>query len=119
MLEIQKQWQTVISITEIYIAAENWVEGEWNYEDDNTDVIVTSSDNKRYVATFFTYQNIESLRKKNNRTGECSNGKYFWASDMILIEECSRKSIENIIEHLIKEDEFYQTFREIKADNNI
>jgi len=107
----------MIIIKEIYIAAENWVKGEWNYEDDNTDVIVTSSDNKRYVASFFTYQNIESLRNKNKKTGECSNGKYFWASDMILIDKCSRKSIEKIIEHLIKKDEFYQIFREIKADN--
>jgi hypothetical protein len=33
-------------IKEIYIAAENWAEGEWNYEDDNTDVIITLNNNR-------------------------------------------------------------------------
>lgn len=101
-------------IKEIYIAAENWAEGEWNYEDDNTDVIVTMDNNRKHVATFFTYGNINSLRQKNKKTGECFNGKYFWASDMILIDDCSRNSIEEVIKHLIIEDEFYQTFNEIK-----
>ena len=101
-------------IKEIYIAAENWEKGEWNYEDDNTDVIVTLDNNRKYVATFFTYKNIVSLRQKNKKTGECFRGKYFWASDMILIDNCSRNSIEEVIKHLIIEDEFHQTFNEIK-----
>ena len=43
---------------------------------DNSDVIVTFDDNSKYVATFFTYDNIEHLRQKNKRTGECQ-GKRF------------------------------------------
>jgi len=105
----------MIGIKEIYIAAENWAEDQWNFEDDNTDVIVTMNNNSKYVATFFTYKNIESLRRKNNKTGECFHGKYFWASDMVLIDNCSRKNIEEVIKHLINEDEFYQTFKEIKS----
>ncbi len=109
----------MIGIKEIYIAAENWAEGEWDYQNDNTDVIVTTNENKRYIATFFTYQNIESLRKKNNETGECFDGKYFWASDMILIDKCSRNNIEKVIQYLINEGEFYQIFNEIEADNTV
>jgi hypothetical protein len=33
---------------------------------------------------------------------------------MILIDDCSRNSREEVIKHLISEDEFYQTFNEIK-----
>lgn len=108
----------MIGIKEIYITAENWAEGEWNYKDDNTDVIVTTLDNKRYIATFFTYQNIERLRRKNNETGEYFEGKYFWASDMILIDDCSRNNIEKVISYLIREEEFLQTFNEIETTNN-
>lgn len=100
-------------IKEIYIAAENWSEGQWNYNDDNTDVIVTTDEGEKYVATFFTYKNIERLRKKNKETGECFNGKYFWASDMILIDDCSRENIEKVIAYLIEENEFLEIFNEI------
>jgi hypothetical protein len=58
--------------------------------DDNTDVIVTLADGARYVASFFTYENIESLRRRNQETGECSAGKYFWASNMVLIDRLIR-----------------------------
>ncbi len=34
-------------------------------DNDNSDVIITFTDNRRYVATFFTYRNIEWLRQTN------------------------------------------------------
>ncbi|WP_308162622.1 hypothetical protein [Bacillus sp. ISL-7] len=42
----------------IWIEAEEWAEGEWNIEDDNLDVKVTSSDRTVWIASFFTYKNI-------------------------------------------------------------
>ena len=82
------------SVKSIEIEAENWQPGEWNPEDDNTDVWVTLSDNTQWVATFFTYKNITTLAKKNQQTGEWLSGKYLWASDMILVDKVSRASIE-------------------------
>ena len=108
----------MIGIKEIWIEAEERAIGEWNPEDDNTDVIVTIDDYSKYIATFFTYNNIQSLVEKNKKTGECMNGSYFWASEMILIESCSRQRIEKVIEHLILDDEFEQIFKKIKAENN-
>ena len=81
---------------------------------DNSDVIVTFSDQCRFVATFFTYQNIEQLRQKNKRTGECLNGKFFWASDMIIVEQIKREEIEQIINHLIIENQFEAIFAKIE-----
>jgi len=78
--------------------------------DDNTDVIVTFDDGAVYVATFFTYENIENLRRKNAETGECLSGKYFWASDMILIDKVDRESIEQVIADLLREDSFDTVF---------
>jgi hypothetical protein len=78
--------------------------------DDNTDVIVTFDDGAVYVASFFTYENIEKLRRKNTRTGECLGGKYLWASDMILIDKVDKKSIEQVIADLLRDGSFDTVF---------
>ncbi|WP_445711949.1 hypothetical protein [Flavobacterium sp.] len=80
---------------------------------DNSDVIITFSDDTQFIATFFTYENIEMLRKKNKNTGECLNGKYFWASNMLLVDKINRKEVEEIVNHLITENEFENTFEKI------
>lgn len=90
-----------------------WMESEET--NDNTDVIVTLQDNSRYAASFFTYENIEVLRRKNQKSGECLNGRFFWACDMILVEQISRIEIEEIIDHLIAEEEFTSVFNKIKG----
>jgi hypothetical protein len=79
--------------------------------DDNSDVMVTFSDGKKYVATFFTYDNVKTLSEKNKRTGELLGGKYFWASDMILVGRIDRDTIEKVIDDLIKEKYFDQLFK--------
>ena len=99
-----------------------WIESEVNepaisgtaQTNDNSDVIVTFTDDSRHVASFFTYQNIEHLRQKNKKTGECLSGKFFWASDMLIVDRIKRSEIESIIEHLIHENEFALIFNEIK-----
>ncbi|WP_299888814.1 hypothetical protein [uncultured Lacinutrix sp.] len=80
---------------------------------DNSDVIVTFENGDKYVATFFTYENINWLRQKNQKTGECLNGKYFFVTDLILIEKLNREEILKIINHLIDEDEFFKAFNKI------
>ena len=97
----------------IWIEAEHWAEGEWNIYDDNLDVIVTFPDRSRWIASFFTYQNIQNLREKNQRTGECMSGTFFKASDMVLIDVATRERIEKVIEYAINNDEFTFLFTRI------
>ncbi|OIK17212.1 hypothetical protein BIV60_00550 [Bacillus sp. MUM 116] len=94
----------------IWIEAEEWADGEWNIEDDNTDVIVTFSNRSKWIASFFTYKNIQTLREKNKQTGESMNGAYFWSSEMVLIDLVSRERIVEVIEYLIENDEFNSVF---------
>lgn len=61
----------------VWIEAEIWPAGSWNCKDENSDVIVVFPDRSKWTATVFTYQNIETLRRKNIQTGECMNGAYF------------------------------------------
>jgi hypothetical protein len=81
---------------------------------DNSDVIVTLKNGNRYIASFFTYRNIQWLKEKNQRSGECLNGKYFWASDLILIDKINRKEITEVIQNLIENDEFESVFKFIE-----
>lgn len=94
----------------IWIEAEEWAPGEWTPRDDNTDVIVTFEDGARWVATFFSYQNIVSLAEKNHQTGECLGGKYFVATDAILVDEVTRQRIKEVVVDLIRRREFERHF---------
>lgn len=94
----------------IWIEAEQWSPGQWDYDDCNSDVIVSFKAGPEWAATFFTYKNISTLVEKNEGTGECLNGKYFWATDMILIDEISRERIEEVVKHLIATGEFESVF---------
>ena len=95
----------------IWIEAEQWDSGEWNPADDNSDVMVSFEKGDEWVATFFSYKNISTLVEKNKGSGECLQGKYFWASEMILVDEVSRERIEQVVRHLIKAEEFENVFR--------
>jgi hypothetical protein len=99
----------------LWIEAEQWAAGEWHPADCNSDVIVAFENDARWVATFFTYQNISSLARKNESTGECLDGKYFWATDMILIDELTRERIAEVVSHLIATSEFESVFRRVDA----
>lgn len=98
----------------IWIEAEQWDAGEWDPVDDNSDVVVSFEDGTSSAATFVSYRNIQSLADKNRVTGECLGGKYFWTSDLILVDEVTRARIEEVIKHLIEAGEFEGAFSRCK-----
>jgi hypothetical protein len=100
-----------VSIIEnMWLEFEEWAPGEWNPADDNSDVRVTLNDGSTWIATFFTYSNIETLRKRNVESGECMAGAYFWATDLILIDTLTRPRIEEVVRHLLAENKFETVF---------
>ena len=78
--------------------------------DDNVDVFVYFADGRRYVATFFTLANIQSIMHKDRGTGECAGGLYFWASDMIVVERIDRETVERTVVDLMKSGLFEKAF---------
>lgn len=77
---------------------------------DNVDVFVHFSNGEDYMASFFTLSNIIDLIKKNKQTGEQANGRYFWSSDMIIVEEMTEENIRLSIEDLLETSGFYIAF---------
>ena len=90
---------------------------------DNVDVEVTFPNGESFSAVFFTLQNIETLMKQYKKTGECADGLYFWTSDMVIVQQLSKKTICATIDKLLAEDEFESVFSknekstEISSDN--
>jgi hypothetical protein len=78
----------------------------------NCDVLVTLSAGTRHVATFFTLANIRLLMDRYRESGECANGLYFWASDMIIVEGLTETAIRQTIRDLLDSGEFHDAFSE-------
>lgn len=97
---------------DIWIEAETWDE-QWDENDCNSDVIVTFDSSSKWIATFFTYKNIVTLSNEYEKTGECLNGLYFSATDIILIKTLNREAIENTICDLLQNNLFEKIFSRI------
>jgi hypothetical protein len=53
---------------------------------------------------------VRTLAKRNQDSGDCLSGSYFWASDMILVDVLTRERVEEVVAHLISESEFEKVF---------
>lgn len=109
------------AIKKIYLSEEPDEGDPESQKNFNTDVIVLTEEEDeeseivlvKYVASFFTYSNLHDLQARHEKTGENLNGKYFYARNMVLVNECSISNIEVIIRHMIDEGEFREAFRKI------
>ena len=81
---------------------------------DNIDVYVTLANGKKYVATFFTLANIATLINRYKKSGECNHGSYFWASDMIIVQNLNPLTLRETISNLLETEEFESAFTEVE-----
>ena len=111
-----------LCIKELYLSSDsNPNEGAINPKNENTDVIVLvetcdanhQKSTAKYVASFFSYDNINALKSQHAKTGDYLNGKYFFSKNMLLIDDCSMENVRAVVEHLIDEGEFGEVFRRI------
>lgn len=100
----------------LWIEAEEWAPGEWNPADDVTDAVVTLADGSRWVASFCTFAHLATLRANCAESGECLGGKYLWASDLVLVDDTSRPSLEAVVTDLLARGELRSAFSEVDED---
>ncbi|MEM7374094.1 MAG: hypothetical protein AAF587_36210 [Bacteroidota bacterium] len=79
----------------------------------HTDVIVELQNNEKFIASFFTFQNITNIQQDHIKSGEFLRGKYFWSRNMILIDRCTRENVMVVIKHLIEEGDFPLVFQKL------
>ncbi|WP_147300599.1 hypothetical protein [Lysobacter silvisoli] len=73
--------------------------------DDNVDVHVVLSNGERYSATFFTLKNVERLMRSYQESGECLNGSFFWARDMIIVTMITPEEVSRVVWDLVSSGE--------------
>ena len=71
-------------------------------KDDSVDVRVELADGRTYSLAFFTLTNLETLMARWGKTGECANGMYVCAKNMIVVQEISRAVIRKVVHDLVK-----------------
>ena len=86
---------------------------EFDHHDDSIDVIVEMENGRVFSATYFTLKNIDTIFRRNNSSGECNHGQYFWASNMIIVESLTKEVVSESISDLVETGEFYNVFAEI------
>jgi hypothetical protein len=66
------------------LAIPHW-EGRGPDDTHEADVAITLPDGSRHYATFMTLQAVQLVMDTHRKTGECRNGGYFWASDLVIM----------------------------------
>ena len=100
----------------LWLEAEEWPAGEWEPADSVTDVVVTLTDGSRWVAAFCAFAHIPTLRQACVESGENLGGSYLWASDLILVDDTSRASIEAVVRDLMEKGELASAFGELQEE---
>jgi hypothetical protein len=100
-------------VKSIHLSSQNEDYENFNPKRGNTDVIVSLEDGRKYIASFFAYDNIEELRIQHEINGDFLHGSYFWAKNMVLVKECSPDVIDPVVKNMIDEGEFNDIFRKL------
>ena len=59
------------------------------------------------------FAHVDRLRANCAASGECLGDKYLWASDLILIDDTSRASIEAVIRDLVASGDYRSALSEV------
>lgn len=95
---------------DLWIEAEEWPAGEWTPADDVTDVVVTLADGSRWVASCCAFAHLPTLRDRCAESGENLGGRYLWASELILVEDTARPTLEAVVRDLIDRGDLASAF---------
>ncbi|MEE5991714.1 MAG: hypothetical protein V3G42_00580 [Oscillospiraceae bacterium] len=92
-----------IKIQNIWFEFDEWADG-YDEIDENSDVCFELEDGSKWCASFLTYQNLLSLAKKNQQTGELLSGQYFYADKPIFIAKMEKRLIISILHDIIQHE---------------
>jgi hypothetical protein len=76
----------------------------------NVDVYISFGNSEKYFCTFFTVSNIEYLLKRYSETGENNYGRFFWATNMIILKEITLENMRSCVNSLLIDGTFHDAF---------
>ena len=84
-----------------------------DYEDLNTDVIVQFDNGDQYIATFFSFKNLEGMLEAHKHSEEYLSEDYYKVLDAVLINDFKDRKLLRVIEHMMVEGDFQVVFKKI------
>jgi len=97
-------------IEQIYLTRDIRKTHNLQVEDDNTDVILKTTNGELLIASFFSYSSIKRSTLQNQSTNAYLCGQYFLATNVVFVENCSRELIESVVKDLDAEGNIEQVF---------
>jgi len=74
------------------------------------DVFVKLDNGQQYVGSFYTLGKVMQMKESGQQSGDFCKGKYFWTSNMIIVDEINDVVINETIKNLLENDGFYTAF---------
>ncbi len=102
-----------LSIEKIYISNEDEEQEKTEVEKGEADVIVVMKSGEKFHASFFSFDILPALRWKYSQSGEFLRGAYFWSKQMVLVNDCSRETIEKVVLDLLEEGDLQEAFQRL------
>ena len=78
--------------------------------EENIDVFVKLDNGQQYVGSFYTLRKVIKMKESGQHSGEYCNGKCFWESNMIIVDEINDDVLHEAIQNLLENDGFYTAF---------
>lgn len=104
-----------LTIKQIYSSLSEENSGEAAVRHGPADIVVKLANGEEYVASFFSYDKIEALRREHRISGDYLNGEYYWNKYMVLVEDCRLPAVERVVNHLLEEGEFGEVFARVSG----
>lgn len=100
----------------LQLEAEDWPAGEWDPADSVIDAVVTLADGSRWIAACCAFAHLATLRATCAESGENLGGRYLWASDLVLVEDTRRATIEAVVRDLLARGDLASAFGRLEED---
>lgn len=84
-----------------------------DYENLNTDVIVQFDNGDQYIATFFSFKNLEGMLEEHKHSEDYLSEDYYKVLDAVLINDFKDRKLLSVIEHMMVEGDFQVVFKKI------
>lgn len=106
-----------MNIKNVFLLKSNPEEEGLSATKENSDVVVELESGEKYIASFYTYESINEIRKYNIESGENLNGRFFWSKHMLITDSCELENIREIIEYLVNEGDFKYVFGSLTTNS--
>lgn len=101
------------AIQRISLTAEQFGNKVLDYDDLNTDVIVRFVNGDEYIATFFSFKNLESLIGAHKQSEAALTDQYYKILNAVIVHDFNHGDLLPVIEHMMVEGDFQLIFKKV------